>query len=96
MVWTKIESEVKETEVKVTSFTRDQDYYFRVRAGNEYGVSEPSMPVALRRKESGCFLGWTLFCTSHSHNNWFVLLSLARTNSCRAQKGEEREEGRNS
>ena len=52
MTWIKLESELKDTELKVTKFSRDKDYYFRVRAANEFGVSEPSMPVALRRKES--------------------------------------------
>ena len=52
MMWVKLESEVKEDQIEVTAFTRDQDFYFRVRAANEFGVSEPSMPAALRRKES--------------------------------------------
>ncbi|KAK2186867.1 hypothetical protein NP493_186g03131 [Ridgeia piscesae] len=49
--WTRFETDLAETQLKVTKFNRDKDVYFRVKAANEYGTSEPSMPVLIRRRE---------------------------------------------
>ena len=52
MDWVKIGTDLKETKLKVTrGFTRTKDYYFRVRATNEFGAAEPSMPVMVRKVE---------------------------------------------
>ena len=42
---------MKEPELEVTKYMQNRDYYFRVKAANEYGVAEPSMPAMLRKKE---------------------------------------------
>lgn len=49
--WVKIASDLKEAEMKITKYSQYKDYYFRVKAANEYGVAEPSMPAMLRKKE---------------------------------------------
>lgn len=50
--WIKIATECTETELAVTGINRKMcDYYWRIRAANEYGIAEPSMPAMLRRKE---------------------------------------------
>lgn len=35
----------------MTNYNAARDYYFRVRAANEYGIAEPSMPAMMRKKE---------------------------------------------
>jgi len=40
--------------IKVNKYNSAKDYYFRVKAANEFGVSEPSMPAMLRKKEGWC------------------------------------------
>ena len=49
--WVRIENDLTESQLVVNKFNRDKDVYFRVRAANEYGMSEPSMPALIRRKE---------------------------------------------
>jgi hypothetical protein len=41
--WLEIASDVKETSYIMKDYRSEKDYMFRIRAGNEYGVSEPSM-----------------------------------------------------
>ncbi len=50
--WVKLSIDCKETELKV-KVNRKKDYYYRVRAANEYGTSEASMPVMLKKVEGG-------------------------------------------
>ena len=56
--WTKLSTDCKEAELDV-KYSSNKDYYFRVKAANEFGVAEPSMPAMLRKKEGrqsvGCF-----------------------------------------
>lgn len=47
----KIATEVTETQFKITRISRKKDYYWRVRAANEVGLAEPTMPVMLRKKD---------------------------------------------
>jgi hypothetical protein len=49
--WTKIATDLKEPELKVTKYNATKDLYFRIKAANEFGVAEPSMPAMLRKKE---------------------------------------------
>ncbi|ESO11844.1 hypothetical protein HELRODRAFT_166915 [Helobdella robusta] len=49
--WTTIASDLKDTHFKVTKFSPLKDYYFRVRAVNEFGMAEPSMPVMYKKNE---------------------------------------------
>ena len=53
--WTKLASDVSTNELKVTKYSTHKDYYFRVKAANEFGVAEPSMPAMLRKREGGIF-----------------------------------------
>lgn len=48
--WTKIATDLCDTEMRI-KYSAANDYYFRVRAANEFGIAEPSMPVMLRKKE---------------------------------------------
>lgn len=54
--WTRIATDLKETELKITKYSQYKDYYFRVKAANEYGIAEPSMPVMLRKKEGAVLM----------------------------------------
>lgn len=58
--WTKIASDLTDTELRV-KYAVNKDYYFRVRAANEFGIAEPSMPVMMRKKE-----GEVVFAVIHS------------------------------
>lgn len=48
--WTRVEMEWRETSYKA-KVDRRKDYYWRVRACNEVGMAEPSMPASLRKAE---------------------------------------------
>ena len=50
--WDKLATQVSDTFFKIPSITREKDNYFRIRAANEFGISEPSMPAMLRKIES--------------------------------------------
>ena len=56
--WTRIAKEVEIPEFKVTKFDRKHDYYWRIRAANDVGMSEPSMPAMLRRKDGELAHSW--------------------------------------
>lgn len=58
--WTKLVSDLTDTELRV-KYATNKDYYFRVRAANEFGIAEPSMPVMMRKKE-----GKVVFAVIHS------------------------------
>ena len=45
-----VASDVKETELKVSHLTPGLDYYFRVKAVNEFGTADPSTSIMYRNK----------------------------------------------
>jgi len=49
--WIKLTTDCKETEFQISKYSASKDYYFRVRAANEFGIAEPSMPAMIRKKE---------------------------------------------
>ena len=49
--WVKLTTDCRDTEFRVTKYSATKDHYFRVRAANEFGVAEPSMPAMIRKKE---------------------------------------------
>ncbi|KAH9489600.1 hypothetical protein Btru_036498 [Bulinus truncatus] len=49
-IWVKLNENVPATTYKVTGLRPDQDYMFRVRAFNDAGMSEPTLPVTLTRE----------------------------------------------
>ena len=48
--WTRVETQWRETTYKA-KVDRRKDYYWRIRACNEVGMTEPSMPASLRKAE---------------------------------------------
>ena len=54
--WVKIATDVKEAELHNIRINRTKDYYWRVKAANEFGFSEPSMPIMLKKKEGASSL----------------------------------------
>ena len=65
-VWTVLVKDVTGTRYDVTGLNKEQDYMFRVRAKNEFGTSEPTLPLTLYRERGGyfAFIGH-LFVTSY-------------------------------
>jgi len=53
--WVKLTTDLKDTEFQVSKYSATKDHYFRVRAANEFGIAEPSMPAMIRRKEGTVF-----------------------------------------
>ncbi|KAH3753169.1 hypothetical protein DPMN_187800 [Dreissena polymorpha] len=49
-VWSILAKDVTCTKYEITGLNPEQDYMFRVRARNEYGVSEATLPVTLYRE----------------------------------------------
>ncbi|KAL4217412.1 hypothetical protein ACF0H5_023862 [Mactra antiquata] len=48
-IWSVVAKDIKGTKYEVTGLNGDQDYMFRVRAKNEYGVSDPTLPMTIYR-----------------------------------------------
>ena len=48
--WIEIAMDLKELSFHMKNYRCDKDYMFRVRASNEYGISEPSMSATLFAK----------------------------------------------
>ena len=48
--WLEIATDVKDTTYIMKEYRPEKDYMFRIRAGNEYGVSDPSMSSTLFSK----------------------------------------------
>lgn len=48
--WMEIASDVKDTTFVMKEYRPEKDYMFRVRAGNEFGISEPSMSATIFAK----------------------------------------------
>ena len=55
-LWRSLIDDLRDTEFDVTDLNPEQDYLFRVRAKNEYGLSEPTMPASVIRGRGICFL----------------------------------------
>ena len=52
-VWEKIHSSLEDTMLNIQDgFDPERDYLFRIRAQNEYGLSDPSMPATFYGKPS--------------------------------------------
>ncbi|XP_059145488.1 muscle M-line assembly protein unc-89-like isoform X2 [Physella acuta] len=50
-IWSKINENVPTTTFKISGLNPKQDYMFRVRAFNDSGMSEPTLPVTLTREK---------------------------------------------
>ncbi|XP_076459478.1 uncharacterized protein LOC143292788 isoform X2 [Babylonia areolata] len=48
-LWANLAENVADTTYKVTGLDPEQDYMFRVRAHNDHGTSEPTLPATLER-----------------------------------------------
>lgn len=48
--WRTLADNLMDNTYDVKNLLPDQDYMFRVRAKNEYGASEPTLPVAVIRQ----------------------------------------------
>ena len=49
-LWRRLVEGIGETSFRVSNLRSAQEYMFRVRAQNEFGTSEPTLPVSLYRK----------------------------------------------
>lgn len=49
-LWRNLADDLRDTEFDVRDLSPSQDYLFRVRAKNEYGLSEPTMPASVIRE----------------------------------------------
>lgn len=52
--WITIASKIDDPSYTILNILPDQDYLFRVRAENEYGLSEATLPAALTRSKGKC------------------------------------------
>ena len=64
--WITVARGIPHTDFKVTGLHPLRDYSFRVRAENDYGVSDPTRPVAVQKRAgtfnslpSNKFLDWS-------------------------------------
>ena len=49
-VWTVLAKDISTTRYDIKGLEAEQDYMFRVRAKNEFGTSEPTLPMTLYRE----------------------------------------------
>ena len=50
-LWTTLADAVDQNEFDVYDLEKEADYMFRIKAKNEFGTSEPTMPVSLIRSK---------------------------------------------
>ena len=55
--WLEIASDVRETEFTMKDYRAEKDYMFRIRASNEYGISDPSLSATVFSKLAGARAG---------------------------------------
>ena len=48
--WIEVATDVKECEFVMPNYRPEKDYMFRVKACNEYGISDPSLSTSLFAK----------------------------------------------
>jgi hypothetical protein len=48
--WVAISRGIPHTDFKVTGLNPKKDYSFRIRAENEYGLSDPTHPMTIRKR----------------------------------------------
>jgi hypothetical protein len=48
-VWTVLAKDITGHKFEITGLNPEQDYMFRVRARNEFGLSDPTLPMTLFR-----------------------------------------------
>jgi len=51
--WLEIASDVRETSYTMNDYRPEKDYMFRIRATNEYGISDPSLSATVFSKLAG-------------------------------------------
>ena len=73
--WRELVSGLKVCHHSVDQLHPKIDYVFRVRAVNEYGLSEPSLPVSLYRpRKSGLFISHHNGQPIHRHNDSYNVI----------------------
>ena len=53
-IWTVLARDVPTTRYDVQGLDAERDYMFRVRAKNDFGTSEPTLPMTLYRERGSC------------------------------------------
>jgi len=51
--WLEIASDVRDTSYMMKDYRPEKDYMFRIRATNEYGISDPSLSATVFSKQTG-------------------------------------------
>lgn len=59
--WNSAASGISETTHTLSDLNTEQDYMFRVRAANEFGSSDPSLPATLHREIGKVFYTFYLY-----------------------------------
>ena len=59
-IWTVLAKEIPATRYDIKGLNPDQDYMFRVRARNDFGTSDPTLPMTLYRErgEHNCTISY--------------------------------------
>jgi len=52
-IWSVMVKDITSTKHEITGLEKDRDYMFRIRAKNEFGTSEPTLPLTLYRDRGG-------------------------------------------
>jgi len=56
--WLEIATDVKDTSYTMKDYRPEKDYMFRIRASNEYGISDPSLSATVFSKQAGVLITW--------------------------------------
>ncbi|XP_033728113.1 LOW QUALITY PROTEIN: obscurin-like [Pecten maximus] len=79
-LWLKLIDNVEENEFDVYDLQEDQDYMFRVKAKNEFGCSEPTMPLSITRNKDD-YIGTAVLSRSGSRGSLDSPWSRSRASS---------------
>ena len=58
--WLEIASDVRDTAYTMKDYRPEKDYMFRIRASNEYGISDPSLCATVFSKQAGAIIALRL------------------------------------
>ena len=59
--WLEVATNITDTSYTMTDYQSEKDYMLRVRAGNDYGISDPSPPTTLFAKIGTYFFAYIVF-----------------------------------
>ena len=85
--WLEIATDVKDTSYTMKDYRPEKDYMFRIRAGNEYGISDPSLSATVFSKQPGLMIDYLLILCVNMYISAVHVSLLSETQSVNLTDG---------